>query len=138
MALRNVFAAVIGITLGSVQASVAQHGNFLTQPAHHNRVMLHTEGKEKVGPAASVAAGEGPAAEYAQASYNAWLMSTLISIAIFVISTYLVYKWHHEMREKGQGPQCGWKSILCCLCCTVATICFPIDEGRTYDDAPRQ
>eukprot|EP00746_Dinoflagellata_sp_MGD_P001122 gnl/MRDRNA2_/MRDRNA2_102082_c0_seq1.p1 gnl/MRDRNA2_/MRDRNA2_102082_c0~~gnl/MRDRNA2_/MRDRNA2_102082_c0_seq1.p1 ORF type:complete len:142 (+),score=25.55 gnl/MRDRNA2_/MRDRNA2_102082_c0_seq1:86-511(+) len=139
----SISACVGFLLLASVQGSVGRlearvtYGDFLMQTPLKVQ-NFHEGAQNKVGPAASVAAGEGPAAEYAQASYNAWLISTLFSIAVFVISTYLVWKWHNEMREKGEGPQCGWKSILCCLCCTVATICFPIDEGRKYDDVPRQ
>merc|ERR1719160_1748005 len=60
----------------------------------------------------------------------------LISLVIFCISTYFVYKWHNEMKDKGLEPHCGVKSCLCvtcCLCCGVGTcftICFPIDESE--------
>ena len=58
-----------------------------------------------------------------------------MSIIIFCICSYLVYKWHNEMKENGQEPKCGIKSAACCICCccgcgTFLTICFPIDAGK--------
>lgn len=43
-----------------------------------------------------------------------------------------LYSWHRHQQlvEEGKGPYCGVLSTLCCLCCTPATICWPIDVGK--------
>merc|ERR1719408_715552 len=51
----------------------------------------------------------------------------LISLAIFCVATYFVYKWNKEAKAAGKEPYCGLLSVLCCLCCTPVTCCCPID-----------
>jgi len=87
-------------------------------------------GLHQVVPAASVVSGQGPASEYEQQAKTAWWVSWGISLAIFAVASFFVHKWHSEMKDQGITTTfCGWKSILCCLCCTFLTICWPIDEG---------
>merc|ERR1719313_2561262 len=82
-----------------------------------------------IAPAASVVSGQGPAADYAKAAQTSWMVSWAITLLIFGVSSYFVYKWHNEYTEMGVKTKfCGIKSVLCCLCCTFITICFPIDE----------
>merc|ERR1719379_1061796 len=53
--------------------------------------------------------------------------SLAVSLVIFGIATYFVYKWN---KEAGDEVYCGLWSVLCCICCTPVTICCPIDVSK--------
>lgn len=53
---------------------------------------------------------------------------TIFSIAVLLIASCYVYYKHQALKTEGQFPKCGLYSCLCCLCCTPATICCPIDH----------
>lgn len=61
-----------------------------------------------------------------------------MSIIIFAIASYLVYKWHNDMKTEGKNPSLGIKSVCCCVLClcgcgTFLALCLPIDEGATKE-----
>lgn len=55
-----------------------------------------------------------------------WMLIALLPLP----ATCCVYRKHRALREDGRGPHCGVYSVLCCLCCTPATICCPIDASK--------
>ena len=64
-----------------------------------------------------------------------WAFMTII---IICIASYLVYKWHNDMKTEGKNPSIGIKSICCCIFClcgcgTPLGLCFPIDEGAAKE-----
>ena len=66
------------------------------------------------------------------------LLWAFMSLIIFCIASYLVYKWHNDMKTESKTPACGIKSAACCILClcgcgTFLTICFPIDEGAAKE-----
>merc|ERR550514_2666444 len=64
---------------------------------------------------------------YLGAAIGGGAAGSVISIAIFAVATYFVYKWNKEAKEAGKEPYCGFLSVLCCLCCTPIVCCCPID-----------
>merc|ERR1719327_1701242 len=58
------------------------------------------------------------------------VMPTLDFI-IFVVATYLVIRWHYDMKQENKDPHCSIWSVLCCLCCTPFVCCFPIDARKS-------
>ena len=61
-----------------------------------------------------------------------------MSIIIICIASYLVWKWHNDMKTEGKNPSLGVKSICCCVLClcgcgTFLALCFPIDEGAAKE-----
>merc|ERR1719456_351623 len=64
---------------------------------------------------------------YVGAAIGGGAAGSVISLAIFAVATYFVYKWNKEAKEAGKEPYCGLLSVLCCLCCTPVTCCCPID-----------
>lgn len=55
---------------------------------------------------------------------------SLLGLLVLILATAFVSYRHNGLRKEGKGTQCGIFSILCCLCCTPATICCPIDESK--------
>lgn len=51
-------------------------------------------------------------------------------LLIFILATLYVRYQHQQLQEAGKKPVCGVFSTLCCLFCTPATICMPIDEVK--------
>jgi len=68
--------------------------------------------------------------QYTGAIVGGGVAGTLVTIAIFVVASYYVYIWNKELVDAGKTTTCGWKSVLCCLCCTPISCCFQIDEGE--------
>merc|ERR1719379_2728338 len=69
--------------------------------------------------------------QYTGAIVGGGLAGTFLTIGIFCVATYMVYKWNTEMKDKGDEPYCGIMSCLCCCCCTPLVCCFPVDSGKT-------
>merc|ERR1719478_176185 len=65
--------------------------------------------------------------KYLGAAIGGGAAGSVISLAIFAIATYFVWKWNKEAKEAGKEPHCGLLSVLCCLCCTPVVCCCPID-----------
>merc|ERR1719159_679092 len=65
--------------------------------------------------------------QYTGALVGGGAAGVFITITIFVIASYFCYKWNSEMKAVSEEPHCGWKSVLCCLCCTPIVCCLPID-----------
>merc|ERR1719263_1643324 len=65
--------------------------------------------------------------KYLGAAIGGGAAGSVMSLAIFAIAPYFVYKWNKEYKEAGKEPHCGLLSVLCCLCCTPVTCCCPID-----------
>eukprot|EP00747_Dinoflagellata_sp_TGD_P211312 gnl/TRDRNA2_/TRDRNA2_84554_c0_seq5.p1 gnl/TRDRNA2_/TRDRNA2_84554_c0~~gnl/TRDRNA2_/TRDRNA2_84554_c0_seq5.p1 ORF type:complete len:141 (+),score=25.50 gnl/TRDRNA2_/TRDRNA2_84554_c0_seq5:72-494(+) len=126
--LRLIIALAALASLTSVATASAQRG-FLAQT--ESTVALHLEhGLENV---------ERMVGQHGQGPSNFQVIWALLSFALFCVFTYLVYKWHHEMKEEAGdvahlSPQFGWKSCGCLVCCvctgfgTCMTICWPIDK----------
>jgi len=68
--------------------------------------------------------------QYTGAIIGGGVAGTLVTIAVFVVASYYVYIWNKELVDAGKTTTCGWKSVLCCLCCTPISCCFQIDEGE--------
>lgn len=83
-----------------------------------------------LGEAGHLASEAVSGAERGGRSAVRWYVGSLISLIIFCIASFYVYKWHHQMKDTNKDPHCGWRSILCGICCTPLTICFPIDPRK--------
>merc|ERR1719387_970897 len=70
--------------------------------------------------------------QYTGAIVGGGAAGVLITLAVFVIASYFCYKWNSELKAVHEEPHCGWKSALCCLCCTPIVCCLPID-GETKE-----
>jgi len=56
-----------------------------------------------------------------------WL---IINLLIAILATIWIVHKHRQLEQDQQSPHCGIYSVLCCLCCSPATICFPIDARK--------
>merc|ERR1719473_2167260 len=54
----------------------------------------------------------------------------MVSVGIFLLATYYVYKWNKEAKEAAgdnpdKKPHCGIWSVCCCIFCTPTVCCCP-------------
>merc|ERR1719443_2824240 len=122
MALRS---AVLVLTL--VCAAAFQHGQLRRSPEAVADGEIPTAG-EAVGDQTGVDVPNPH--QYTGAIVGGGVAGTLVTIAIFCVASYYVYTWNQELVAAGKTTTCGWKSVLCCLCCTPISCCWQIDEGE--------
>eukprot|EP00746_Dinoflagellata_sp_MGD_P164861 gnl/MRDRNA2_/MRDRNA2_93782_c0_seq1.p1 gnl/MRDRNA2_/MRDRNA2_93782_c0~~gnl/MRDRNA2_/MRDRNA2_93782_c0_seq1.p1 ORF type:complete len:151 (-),score=13.75 gnl/MRDRNA2_/MRDRNA2_93782_c0_seq1:62-514(-) len=73
--------------------------------------------------------------QYTGALVGGGAAGVLITLAVFVIASYFCYKWNSELKAVHEEPHCGWKSILCCLCCTPS--CLPRSFHQQHQRRPQ-
>jgi len=58
-----------------------------------------------------------------------WTIETLVAeILVLSVASYFVWKWNRELKDRGHGTACGWRTVCCCLLCTPVACCLQIDE----------
>lgn len=71
--------------------------------------------------------------------FSGWkgIAFTVFNIIVVGLATFFLYRRYNEMTAQNMGPHCGLKSCLCCLFCTPAACCFPIDEDTFRTSKPK-
>lgn len=63
-------------------------------------------------------------------SHDVAITVTLLGLLVIILATAFVAYRHRGLTEEGTQAHCGVFSTLCCLFCTPATICCPIDAAK--------
>lgn len=50
-------------------------------------------------------------------------------VIIFCVASFIVHRWHVQMRDTNRRPRCGPWTMFCGCCCTWLACCFPIDAA---------
>lgn len=117
--------------IGSKSGSdVVEHGKYYWCECTHHEVQV-PKGCEDVplNPAPGVEiTGCAQYVDLLQKLLIVHIISEVIHGVIFLVATYLCYKWHNAaLASENMAPYCGIRSFCCCLCCTAFVCCCPID-----------